>query len=343
MLPCGHKEIQSGCRFCQEFRDNPKYRSLILAKHSHLQNQAIATKENQPCIFLGEDTKERVECSTCSGKVELKVFKCEIHGECTIEKPVLGRGCCNGCLSKSFREKPADPIPLPPPRKLSIKQWSYGITTVPSRLNTTLPKTILSLKNGGFDSPILFQDGDKPEPYRFTLERIVRPTVLRGHGNWVLSMYELYIRKPNADYYALFQDDLVTYHNLRPYLEKCQYPQKGYWNLYTFPENESLANGKKGWYESNQLGKGAVGLIFNRDALTVLLTHRHLFDRPQEATRGWRAIDGGIVTAMKKAGYKEYVHNPSLVQHTGTISTLENRPHPQSVTFLGESFNAINL
>ena len=68
-----------------------------------------------------------------------------------------------------------------------------------------------------------------------------------------------------------------------------------------------------------------------------------MFDRPQETLRGWRAIDGGIVTAMKKSGWKEYVHNPSLVQHIGDISTLGNKPHAKSVTFLGEDFDANNL
>jgi SAM-dependent methyltransferase len=51
----------------------------------------------EPCVHRGIETGETVECPTCSGTVKLKVLACEVHGKCTVEKPVEGVQCCKGC------------------------------------------------------------------------------------------------------------------------------------------------------------------------------------------------------------------------------------------------------
>ncbi len=228
----------------------------------------------------------------------------------------------------------------------SIK-WTYGITTTPQRIDDLFPRTLNSLKTAGFEKPWIFVDGlEDPQPYhQFDAAGItVRHPNIRTHGNWVLSLYELYIRTPDANRYALFQDDFITYNSLREYLETCEYPDDGYWNLYTFPENQRLCpDGYEGWYKSNQRGKGAVALVFSLDAVTTLLGHDHMIQRPKDTHRGYKAVDGGIVTAMKKAGYREYVHNPSLVQHTGTISSMGNKRQALATSFRGEEFNCLEL
>jgi hypothetical protein len=55
-----------------------------------------------------------------------------------------------------------------------------------------------------------------------------------------------------------------------------------------------------------------------------------------------------IVTAMKRAGWKEYVHNPSLLQHTGDGQTtlgnhIGNDRWPGADSFPGEEFDALSL
>lgn len=235
-------------------------------------------------------------------------------------------------------------------------KWEYGVTTVPSRRDELLPRTLASLKRGGFNTPTLFVDGEKdPESWRdeFKLEVVTRWPVIRTFGNWTLAIAELYIRNPTADRYAIFQDDFVTCLGLREYLSACEYPRKGYLNLYTFASN-TLGNLRKhgltdkpldyqGWYPSNQNGRGAVALVFDNEAVITLLTHEFFVNRPKDMNRGWRAIDGGIVTALGKAGWKEYVHTPSLVQHTGTYSSMRSKPHQPSPVFIGESADARDL
>ncbi len=221
-------------------------------------------------------------------------------------------------------------------------------------MKSHLPRTIASLAAGGFDKPRLFVDGALPldaQRYReaFNLETSNHWPALRTAGNWVLSMYELYYREPTADRFVIFQDDMVTCKNLRIYLERAPYPDTSYLNLYTFPSNQSLCpkddkgRDKIGWYPSNQYGRGAVALVFSREALVVLLSSPHLAARPQDCTRGHKAIDGGILESMKKASWTEYVHNPSLVQHTGEVSASGNRPHKLAESFPGEEFSALDL
>ena len=243
-------------------------------------------------------------------------------------------------------------------------RWAYGVTTVPKRRCDLLPKTLASLCAAGFDSPRLFIDGARNgiEWEKFNLAITLRWPTIRTYGNWILGLAELYIREPEADRYAMFQDDFVTYRNLRSYLEKSPYPDKGYLNLYTFPSNQLLApagereRARGNWFQSRNLdsgrdyhgqrqqtGRGAVALVFNRMAVQSLITHQHMVDRPMDVTWGWRKVDGGIVEAMNKAGFREYVHDPSLTQHVGRISTMGSRPHKEAITFRGEDFDATEM
>lgn len=232
--------------------------------------------------------------------------------------------------------------------------WEYGITTVPERRSDLLPRTIQSLRDAGFDKPRLFIDGSAdPQGYRndFKLDVTVRERI-RTYGNWYLGMCELYIRNPLSERYAMFQDDIICCKGLREYLEHCTYPDHGYMNLITYPQNEVLKiqhnpgvpkDSIVGWYPSNQLGKGAQGLVFNRETLIRLLTSPYLADRVQDEKRGHRGIDGGIVMALKGMSYTEYVHSPSLIRHVGVDSTMGNHPQPLDVSFRGEDWDAMEL
>ena len=238
-----------------------------------------------------------------------------------------------------------------PRRKQNTKhptQWVYGITTVPCRKDDLLRKTIASLRQGGFDSPRLFIDGLKnPKDYEeYNLPITIRePPPLKIVGNWVLGMWELFVREPRADRYCLFQDDIEVVKNLRQYLEKCEYPKKGYLNLYTFDENFQHTKGNPGWNLSNQRGLGALGLVFTREALMLLLASKVMVNKPATlgTKRSWKSVDGGIFEAMKNEGWREWIHNPSLIQHKGKTSTLGNSHYPPIKSFPGQEFDALSL
>lgn len=244
-------------------------------------------------------------------------------------------------------------------RRKSDPVWAYGVTTLnpqgltdrqkiplDDRSQSTLPLALESLKGAGFPSPLLFVDNEREGSRwfdRFGLTVVTRYPRIGAFGNWVLGFAELMIRSPYADYYAMFQDDMVTSKNLREYLEATVYPERGYLNLYTFPKNQMLSFGRTGFYKSDQNGKGAVALVFDRESALALITEPRFARRPEDRLRGHKFIDGGIVEAMRRDGFTEYCHNPSLVQHLGMRSTLNNPRHPKAGSFKGETFDLMSL
>ena len=48
------------------------------------------------CIHRGSQVGER-QCTSCSGKISLKVFACDIHKQTTIARQVDDLACCATC------------------------------------------------------------------------------------------------------------------------------------------------------------------------------------------------------------------------------------------------------
>jgi len=236
-------------------------------------------------------------------------------------------------------------------------KWAYGITTCEERLATTLPPTILSLAKAGFDHPRLFVDGAEVAFSRYKLQTTCHVPPLRTGSNWELALYELFCRFPTYDRFAIFQDDIYAVTNLRQYLEQSPWPVGGYLNLYTWPSNEPDALREigqpagPGFYESRllassaakeQSGRGALALVFDQNGVLALRQSKLMAERPT-AVEGHKRIDGKVCTAMNAAGFREYVHSPSLVQHRESNSAMGNRPHPRSKSFPGEEYDALQL
>lgn len=264
---------------------------------------------------------------------------------------------------------------IPPKSILSVSRlkpdrttWTVGVTTVPARRETTLPGTLQSLSLSGFPEPRIFidkQDDDFSDKsilhlYGCSENEPSVPITLRSpniktYGNWFLALMELYIRSPLADRYALFQDDIVMGLGVREYLEHCEYPERGYLNLMTFPQNESekqkhfpveLPEEKVvGWYPSNQKGKSATGFVFNRAVVLDILSNRTLIERFQHE-RSWQNVDGALSDTMRRIGYVEYVHTPSLIRHTGTITTMGGThptQQPLDLSFRGVTYDIMEI
>lgn len=248
-------------------------------------------------------------------------------------------------------------------KKAISLRWQYGITTVPERAKL-LPNTLESLGRAGFINPWIFVDGASDStPIRKELGAsylvTVRPIRQGVVGNWFLSLWELYLQDAFADRYAIFQDDLVCCRNLRAYLDRCEYPGKAYLNLFTYDDNETLVEPLESgtWVEAGivennpnkrQTGRGALALVFDNQAARTLLSSESFVNKPRAVKKPRRKyyLDGGIVAAMNKAGYREYIHSPSLVQHNGKESTIGNQWKglaDVARSFPGEDFDALDL
>lgn len=214
------------------------------------------------------------------------------------------------------------------------RTWAVGITTVPERRNTTLARTLRSLMDAGFPELRLFVDGTNKGgewPANCTL----RYPRVGPFGNWYMAAVELLVRFPASERYAIFQDDLVCVRGLREYLDNCAFPKRGYWNLFTFLDGDNVISDRGGWVEgptenmasdpnsNKQTGRGALGLVFSREGLQTLVGSRHMAVKPSTHDHPRDKIDGAVVEAMNLAGYREFVHGPSLLLHTGTLTSIQ--------------------
>ena len=239
-------------------------------------------------------------------------------------------------------------------------KWACGLTTVPERVGDLLPRTLQSLRAAGFQAPRLFIDGAECFTHQDCFEKLNCPMTFRwprigSFGNWAIGLWELYVRNPEVDRYIMFEDDLIAVKNLRIYLDQCKYPRLGYWNLYTHVPNQERLPGTIGWHQASKKGLGALALVFSRDAVQTLLQSKSfvLHSAGSDHKRRTRAQDGCVYTSMKNVGWQEYVHDPSLVQHTGEESVtgqtvvngeqFRHSKHPLAVSFPGEDFDALTL
>jgi hypothetical protein len=212
--------------------------------------------------------------------------------------------------------------------------WAYGITTVPERVSSLLPQTIASLAAAGFDRPVLFVDGHI-SGYD-DLEVVCHPRVGQL-CNWMHGLFYLFATK-DADRYAIFEDDVLACRQLREYLDRCP-PGKVYWNLITLDENRAYTNDFPGWHESNQLGRSACGLVFDRATVDCLLRMERFVRGPASNET---MSDAVVIATLKSLGYRELVHYPSLLQHVGLESTLGNSIGEVS-GFLGVDYDLLSL
>jgi hypothetical protein len=79
------------CRVCYLYETNPKYRALW-----DLPNTGGPAVRRGNCVHRGADVRT-VKCPTCRGEVQIKVFACALHQECTLAKAVHEIACCQTC------------------------------------------------------------------------------------------------------------------------------------------------------------------------------------------------------------------------------------------------------
>ncbi len=213
-------------------------------------------------------------------------------------------------------------------------KWAYGVTTVPERIGTLLPQTLASLAAAGFDRPVLFVDG---QITGYDDHEVVCHPRVGQMRNWMHAIFYLFTTK-DADRYAIFEDDVQACRQLRAYLER--FPAgKVYWNLITLDENRVFTQDVPGWHESNQLGRSACGLVFDRSTVDCLLRMERFVRSPGN---GETMSDAVVIATLKSLGYKELIHYPSLLQHVGLESTLGNSIGQVS-GFLGEDYDLLSI
>lgn len=213
---------------------------------------------------------------------------------------------------------------------------SLGIITA-QRGSDRLIGTIESIRRAGFTATIMLEvDGtscpitpDRAIEYGVAIRQTPVNSCVR---NWK-NLAERMLRTTQASWLLLMQDDIVWCDSGCRILEAtiAHYNKIGSHNLgmlsaYTSPAMVPAGlDNNQGWVDARFYGKtiglwGALALCFPRSSLEFLMTHNRFVNHNSS-----RALDYAIGNTFR--GYTEppmsvMVHTPSLVDHTGDISTI---------------------
>ena len=65
--------------------------------------ESVTIKSRKDCRHRGLEVRKH-ECNSCRGNVQLKVYSCNIHGECTFVNSVPNAHCCLNCTEFEAKE-----------------------------------------------------------------------------------------------------------------------------------------------------------------------------------------------------------------------------------------------
>lgn len=85
------------CDFQNDAMTCPRCGYQAKARDVHRNCSAIKAANPSACLHRGKATGRVQTCETCQGNVRVKVFACELHGECTISRQVDSLPVCHTC------------------------------------------------------------------------------------------------------------------------------------------------------------------------------------------------------------------------------------------------------
>jgi len=224
----------------------------------------------------------------------------------------------------------ADLVPPPPGRHGSVRTWAVGVTTAPRR-RPTVGECLDGLARAGWDEPLLFLDA-VGVPGRFAhLAGTARDVRVGAWPNYCLGLWELLLRRPEADAYLMVQDDALFAEGggLREYLERALWPGDSpcLVSLYT---SARYTSPRDGWRDLPEPWFwGALAFAYPRPLALAFLTD------PEVVAHRGNPLDGGLAGIDRligdwaaRRGVKVWHPTPSLVQHIGTTSAIWSATAP---------------
>ncbi len=196
--------------------------------------------------------------------------------------------------------------------------WATAITTAP-RSEYYLPETIASLSAAGWDKPTIFAEPDSPVP--MGCQVVDAETKQGSWPNFLRALGTMIEWRPNADWYAVFQDDILIAENCRAWLEP-QLPPDGIVSLYC--SGKTSEGRQPGWFQIEQgiaarRAYGALAVLFPAVLAKMLVT-----ERPGRGSLTKTDIHIGRFCDKHEISY--WYHTPSLVRHVGHVSAIKHVP-----------------
>jgi glycosyltransferase involved in cell wall biosynthesis len=198
--------------------------------------------------------------------------------------------------------------------------WQIGLLTAPRRV-PTIRKTLENLNGAGFGPIHVFAEPGSALPRDIENGRLtIHPRRLGNFANFYSSLATLFENNPDADCYAVFQDDILVATGAREWCDREFWPQgAGIVSLFT---PQIHGDGQPGWrlkFPGFFHVYGAQALVFRGDLL-----RRFLADPMVLHTHGLPDHNDDAVVSGWAARHRLPIayHSPSLVQHVGMVSSI---------------------
>jgi len=198
-------------------------------------------------------------------------------------------------------------------------RWSVGVTTSLRDGANYLPTTLQSIAAAGWESPTVYSEPGSPVP---ATHRASESTVAKGPWpNFFRAVGEMVAKRPAADAYLIFQDDIYVCRDLRAWLEPQLWPtvgkQPGVLSLYT--SEFTQRDRPRGWFEivGDDLPRRCYGAL--AIVLPAASARRLLLARPGRGALAMTEIWLGRFCREKQLPWVQ--HCPGFVEHIGDAST----------------------
>jgi len=281
------------------------------------------TFKDANCILLGDPLNIPSDPLPISEYLNCK-HQCHYYRQCTIISN--DQKSCQLCpdrlrISYEFNENPDFGIYEPRQKFDTIRKWAVGVTIAPRRY-PTITKSIKALESAGWGTGIIFAEPGSyidcgpnwPYVHRFKQTGIF--------GNWILGLYELFIRNIDADAFFMIQDDIVVAPGTRNYLENSLWFTEQPHLVSLFGPNAIDKDPSNGWRSVSNYHGGPNSIIMSHETvqeiLSSLIPLRYYGVQSQKKTS---FDDLGVFILMSQNNWPVFYPKPSLGDHIGHQST----------------------
>ena len=255
---------------------------------------------------------------------------CMVFGSCSLTPKKINLQACQLC-PRYFTTNYQKMVQLEsPPVIKPISSWMVGVITAP-RTHSTLKWSLNTIKGAGWDRGIIFNDSADCPINDPNWPVVARHSKLGLFRNFILGLYELFLRDTKADAYLIIQDDMLCIENLRSYLEKTLWFDSKPHIISPFaPYNvnhTAYPNIHGDWRSTDMYTAGPNSLVLSNETTRAILSDMDdVIGYHEEAVaRGDSFEDLGIYHWANRHGYKTYWPIHGLIDHIGLHST--HRPH----------------
>jgi hypothetical protein len=202
----------------------------------------------------------------------------------------------------------------------TIRNWAVAVTTAPRPI-ATLPRTLESLERAGWSDFRVFPDTAGIGAWR----------------NWIEALATLIAQQPDADAFAVVQDDVVFCRGLRAYLEQTLWPAVRRVALCSPFTPAAYHERRRGWNvrwpPPNQFLVAAQVWIFPPESARAIV-------RDLGHIQAHKGIDGRVGLWAERTRRSVWYHTPSLAQHIADTNSAIGNPPVASLRiaddFIGE-------